>query len=54
MKCTLLARELERVISSYEALSEAERSRVPATMSWKSESFVANDMNHTDKIIAAK
>lgn len=49
-ECTLPARDLERVISNYESLTDAERSRVPATMYWKAKAFVAGDPNRVGGI----
>lgn len=48
--CTLLARELERVISNYDALTDVERSRAPATVHWEAKSFFAICMSPTDKV----
>lgn len=50
---TLPARELELVISNFEALNEAKRSRMPATMYPKAKRFVTNDMSPADKTPAA-
>lgn len=54
VKCTLSARELERVISNYEALTEVKRSKVPATMHLVVKSFVGNDLSPAEKITASQ
>ncbi|CAN8072210.1 unnamed protein product [Agarophyton chilense] len=52
-ECTLPAKDLSRIMTNYEALSEEERSRVPAGMYWKAKSwFSQTPMRRTDKPVA--
>ncbi|CAN8076121.1 unnamed protein product [Agarophyton chilense] len=52
-ECTLPAKDLSRIMTNYEALSEKERSRVPTGMYWKAESwFSQTPMRRKDKPVA--
>ncbi|CAN8069068.1 unnamed protein product, partial [Agarophyton chilense] len=49
-ECKLLAKNLSRIMTNYEALSEEKRSRVPAAMYWKAKRwFSQTPMRRTDK-----
>ncbi|CAN8069229.1 unnamed protein product [Agarophyton chilense] len=52
-ECTLPAKDLSRIMTNYEALSEEERSRVPEGMYWKAKSWFSQTlMRRTDKPFA--